>query len=165
MTPAPQGRSLPWGDLFVALGVLGLGVYFALGAAAIRVLPSYARIGPRFFPYLVAAGLLLCGALLVVQALRGHAAEPEGGEDVDARARTEWARVGLLALALLLDLLLIERLGFVLASTILFWGVALGFGDRRWVLTPLIGFGLASLVYLAFTRLLDLNLPAGALPF
>ncbi len=165
MRPAAEPKPFPWGDLLVALGVLGLGVYFALGAAAIRVLPSYARIGPRFFPYLVAVGLLVCGTLLLVQALRGQAAQPEEAEDVDAAARSDWRAVGVLGLALLLDLLLIRPLGFVLASTILFWGVAFGFGDRHYFRTPLIGLALSSLVYLAFTRLLDLRLPAGVLPF
>ncbi|HEX7022337.1 MAG TPA: tripartite tricarboxylate transporter TctB family protein [Trueperaceae bacterium] len=160
---APSPRPL-LGDLFMSLGVLALGTYFVVGAFNIRVLPSYARIGPRFFPLLVAGGLLLCGLLLLLQALRGQAAPPEETEDVDVAARPNWLAVAVLAAALLADVLLIERLGFVLASTLLFWGVAFGFGSRFYLRDVLAGLVLSLVAYLAFTRLLDLTLPAGILP-
>ena len=153
-----------WGDVIIALGTLVLGTYFIIGAFNIRVLSSYARVGPRFFPFLVASGLLLCGALLLIGALRGERALPEGGEDVDVTAPADWWAVLIVSAALLADILLIERLGFVLASTILFWGVAFGFGSRRYLRDALVGLILAAMVYGVFTRLLDLNLPTGVLP-
>jgi len=160
---APRSSRRPVGDLLVALGVLGLGVFFTVGASIITVLPSYARIGPRFFPLVVAAGLLVCGLLLLFGALHGEVAPPEGGEDVDVHAPTDLRALLVLSAALLLDVLLIERLGFVLASTLLFWGTALGFGSRHYLRDALVGLVLSVVVYLAFTRLLDLNLPPGVL--
>lgn len=159
-----QQVGFPWGDMLVALGALALGAYFVMGAFNIRVLPNYARIGPRFFPFLVAAGLLLCGVLLVVGALRGERAIPEGGEDVDVRAPADWLAIVILGAAGLADILLIERLGFVPASAVLFWGVAFGFGSRHYLRDALVGLALSAVVYGVFTRLLDLNLPAGVLP-
>lgn len=153
---------LPLGDLLIALGVLALGGFFAYGAFGVSVTQSYSRVGPRFFPFLVAAGLLLCGALLLVQALRGKAADPEGGEDVDADAPTDWRAVLLIAAGLVGTAFLMEPLGFPLTAALLFWTVALAFGSRN-LFAPVIGLGLALLVHLAFTRLLDLNLPAGVL--
>ena len=158
-----KGRAWPpLGDLFVALGVLGLGGFFAYGALQVNVTQSYARVGPRFFPFLVAAGLLVCGALLLAQALRGRAADPEGGEDVDADAPTDWRAVALVAAGLTGTALLMERLGFPVTAGLLFWAVAFAFGSRS-PFAPVVGLALASLVYLAFTRLLDLDLPAGVL--
>lgn len=162
LTTEPQG--FPWGDGLIALGVLALGSYFVVGALNIRVLSSYARVGPRFFPFLVAGGLLLCGALLLVGALRGERAAPEGGEDVDVQARADWRAVLILSVALSADILLIERVGFILASTVLFWGAAFGFGSRHYLRDVLVGLMLSVVVYGVFTRLLDLNLPAGPLP-
>lgn len=158
----PPPTKLPLGDLFVALGVLALGGFFAYGALQISVTQSYARVGPRFFPFLVAAGLLICGVFLLAQALRGRAADPEGGEDVDADAPTDWRAVALVAVGLVGTALLMERLGFPITAGLLFWTVALAFGNRS-PLAPVIGLALAFVVYLAFTRLLDLNLPAGVL--
>ncbi len=108
--------------------------------------------------------LLACGAVLAVMALRGHRGLPEESEDADAEAATDWKALAIILAALILDLILIRRAGFVLASTVLFWGVALGFGDRRPVRSLVVGFVLALGVYLAFTRLLGLTLPAGLLP-
>ena len=152
------------GDLGMSLGVIAMGIFFLVGAFDIGGLGGYSQIGPRFFPFLVAAGLLLCGVLLLVQALRGKAAPAEESEDVDPAARVDWWPVALLGVALVADILLIEIIGFVLSSALLFWGAAFGFGSRHYLRDALIGLMLASVVYLAFTRLLDLNLPAGILP-
>ena len=166
-TEGPPGRKrakIPFGDVLVAVGVLAFGGYFLQGAFKVPLVSGYDRIGPRFFPYLVAAGLLLCGVLLLIQALRGQVAAPEAAEDVDPGAPADWKAVLILTVALLIDIFLIERIGFVLSSAILFWGVCLGFGSRRYLRDSLSGFGLALVAYLTFTRLLDLNLPAGILP-
>jgi len=161
---ASKSSRISGGDLLVALGVLGLGAFFLRGATIIKVLPSYARVGPRFFPFSVALALLACGAVLAFMALRGQRGLPEDTEDADAEADTDWRVLAIIGAALVLDLLLIKQAGFVLSSTVLFWGVAIGFGDRRPVRTILIGFALSLVVYLAFTKLLGLTLPAGILP-
>ena len=41
----------------MAIAVVALGVYLASGSQKIRIGAGYDRIGPRFFPYLVATGL------------------------------------------------------------------------------------------------------------
>ncbi len=157
-------RRVPWGDLLVALGVLALGGFFLQGALALRVLPSYARIGPRFFPILVGVALLVCGVALVVQALRGVRGVPEDAEDIDAGAQADWVPVAVIGATLALHALLVGRLGFVLSTTLLFMGVALGFDERRVWRTAPVGLALSLAVYLAFTKLLGLRLPAGVLP-
>jgi hypothetical protein len=47
----------------VAGGVLALGVLLASGALTIPAAAGYAGVGPNFLPWVVATGLLLCGAL------------------------------------------------------------------------------------------------------
>ncbi len=163
-SPSTWLSRVAYGDAFVSLLLLAYGVYLYLGAGAIRVLPTYSRIGPRFFPYLVAFGTLACGLLLLIAALRGQRSSPEGGEDIDLDARDNLRPVLVIAVALALGTLLMEPAGFVLASTALFAGVALGFGSFRVLRNFGIGFVLAMTIYLSFTRLLDLNLPGGVLP-
>lgn len=152
------------GDTLVALAVVAMGAYLIYGAGQVRLLPSYSRIGPRFFPYLAGFGSLACGLLLVVAALRGERGVPDITEDVDLSQRDNLRPVVVLVVAMLLGVLLMERAGFVLASTVIFAGVALGFGSRRLLRDVAVGFLLAMAAYLAFTRLLDLTLPAGILP-
>lgn len=135
-----------------------------VGAGNIRVLPVYSRIGPRFFPYLVAGAALLCGILLLIEALRGHRAPPEAGEDVDLSVRDNLRPVLVIAAGLALGAALMKPAGFVLAATLIFVAVALAFGSRYYLRDLLIGLALSLVAYLSFTRLLDLTLPAGVLP-
>jgi putative tricarboxylic transport membrane protein len=163
MNPPKKRVAIP--DLILAVGVLAFGGFFLLGAFNIRVLPTYARIGPRFFPYIVAVGLLVCGVFLCVQALRGKAAQGQQEENADPNAKTDWRALALLSVALVLHMLLIERVGFILASSLLFWGVAYSFGSRRYLRDGIIALLLCVVVYVVFTRLLRLNLPEGILGF
>lgn len=154
------GRLLFRGELLLALGVLALAAFLLAGAFTIRVWPGYAHIGPRFFPFLVSGGLAACGAALLLQALRR---EPAGTGKGPGSGGARWPPMVGIGVALALQVWLMERAGFVLASTLLFWGVAFSFGSRRYLRDGLIGFCLALGVYLAFTRLLDLKLPGGLL--
>lgn len=158
-----DGRGVSPGNLLVGLGILALGAYFTYGAFSIEVATSYSRVGPRVFPFLVAAGLLVCGALLVVQALRGQEIASEAGEDVDLSVPPDYFAVGGVVVTLVVYVLLLEPLGFALASAVLFWGVAFAFGSRHYGRDIAVGLILSFTAYLAFSRLLGLTLPAGVL--
>ncbi|MEW6045209.1 MAG: tripartite tricarboxylate transporter TctB family protein [Bacillota bacterium] len=137
----------------VGLAAAGLGLFFIAGAYALRVLPGYARISPRFFPVLVGSGLVVAGVLLVRSALRGEA---PGGD-----AACDWKATGLVAAGLLLHMALIERAGFILSSTLLFGLSAYALGSRRLAANTLVGLIVSAATYLVFTRGLGLSLPAG----
>ncbi len=149
-------RFRPTGELGVALGLLGLALVVALDTRSIVVTPTYARIGPRVFPIVVAIGMAVVGATLLVQAWTGQW-RADAAEPADRRALL------LVAAGLLLDTLLMRPAGFVLASTSLFACVARAFGSRALVRDAVAGALLATAAYLVFTRLLGLDLPAGSL--
>jgi putative tricarboxylic transport membrane protein len=69
----------------------------------------------------------------------------------------------MLTVALVAYLLLIERGGFVVASAILYAGAAFAMGSRRVIRDVATGIVLALVLYVGFTRGLDLRLPAGVL--
>lgn len=144
--------------------MIGYGAYLMVGAGRIRVLPVYSRIGPRFFPYLVAVAALLCGVLLLIDALRGRRAPPEAGEDVDLTVKDNLRPVVVIACGLALGAVLMRPAGFVIASTVIFLTVAMAFGSRHRLRDLAVGLSLSLIAYLSFTRLLDLTLPAGLLP-
>ncbi|MFM8446949.1 MAG: tripartite tricarboxylate transporter TctB family protein, partial [Candidatus Nanopelagicaceae bacterium] len=58
---------------------------------------------------------------------------------------------------------LIERAGFVIASTVVFFGVGFAYGARRLIKNLAIAVIFALVVYLTFTKLLSVELPAGIL--
>jgi putative tricarboxylic transport membrane protein len=115
-------------------------------------------------PYIVGAGLVLIGLWLAAQALTGHAAAPSTeSEDVDPALPTDWRAVGLIALALLAYLVLLEPAGFIIASAVLFVVAAFAMGSRRYARDIASGLLFAAIIYVGFTRGLGLDLPAGIL--
>ena len=160
-------------DLALALSVTALGACLAVGSTGISLGTGYDRIGPRFFPYLVAMGLMLLGSWLAVAAIRGNRATPVAGENDEPDLQMNgqmngqmnwpinWSALGYLALALLLNLALMERAGFVISSSVLFWLAARAFHSRRPARDAAVAVLLSILVYFAFTRGLGLILPLG----
>lgn len=144
-------------ELAVAVAAIALGVFVFAGSSSISLGSGYDRIGPRFFPYSVALGLVLSGALLARGAWRRT---PPAAE---AHHPTHWPALGVLTLGLGSSLLLFERAGFILTSAVLFWLVARAFESRHPWRDAVVGVLLSVFVYAAFTRGLGLVLPGGVL--
>jgi putative tricarboxylic transport membrane protein len=94
---------------------------------------------------------------------RGGHGEAEEGEDVDLRHPADWKTLGLLAFFFLLNALLIDRLGWVISGTILFWGSAFALGNRHHIRGLAIAITLSLATFYAFAIGLGVNLPAGIL--
>lgn len=133
------------GALLIVLAAL------ALWSAQSLVVPFAADpLGPSGFPSAVAVILAVCGAMLLVA--RGLPfAWPE------RRAAPILLIVVMVAYALLL-----ETLGFILATAGLAIGVALLFGARPW-LALVTGAITSVALWALFDKLLDLPLPKGIL--
>ncbi len=142
------------GEAVLAGAVLVLGLFVAVQTALVEVAPTQARVGPRLFPFLVAAGLLVVGAALLREALAGHIAHEQGFE-LDGRA------VALISAGLLVELLLLEWAGWIIAATLLFVLAARAFMSRRLLVDLMLGLALAALTFLVFAYGLDLSLPVG----
>ena len=154
-------------ELALALGVIILGVVVLWQTREIRVTPMNARIGPRVIPYVVGGGLVVVGVWLAIDILRGRVATSGGGEDsedADPTLPTEWDTIAYIAVSLVAYLFLIERAGFIIASSVLFFGAAFGMGSRRVPRDIVVAVVLSTAIYLIFTRGLDLRLPAGVVP-
>jgi len=147
-------RSLRVGEGLLGGGVLALGIFIAVETSRFEVGPSHAAVGPRLFPFLIAAGLIVVGLAVLWQGLFGHIAH-EGGFELD------WLAVAFVSGGLIAQMLLLELLGWIIATTMLFIAVARAFGSRRLVLDATIGLALTGIAYVVFTAGLGLSLPAG----
>jgi putative tricarboxylic transport membrane protein len=157
-------RSDRLAELALAAGVVVFGALVVWQTTEIRVTPAYALVGPRVIPYIVGFGLVVVGLWLAAEVLTGRGAAPSAeSEDADPTLPTDWRTVGLLAAALGAYLLVIEPAGFVVASALLYLVAAFAMGSRRIALNAAVGVALALAIYLAFTRGLNLDLPAGVL--
>ncbi len=143
-------------QLGIAMVVLALGIAYGFGATAFPGETGYAGISARFFPGLISGFLIIVGGLLLWQALTGgfrNFTDKLVNAVADYRGGL-WVSAGIL-----LHALLITRIGFVLAATLLFVCAARGFGSTRWWRDAIFGFLLVLPVFWLFTMVLDVSLP------
>lgn len=114
-------------------------------------------------PYVVAALLLVCAVLLARDVLRGGHGEAESGEDIDLGHPVDWRTIGLLLVAFVANILLIDRAGFVVSGAVLFFGSLYAFGSRHYVRDAVVSVVLAVASFYAFYVGLGIKLPPGVL--
>jgi putative tricarboxylic transport membrane protein len=120
------------------------------------------KYGPAWFPGLIAGGLILCGALLVIGRLRSGTSEPAlAFPDWMRRARPVAGVASVLA-GLLLYVWVVDRVGFhlVAAALLLAWSRLLG---ASWRLAVPVAIAATVIIHLAFYKLLKVPLPWGLL--
>lgn len=151
-------------ELGVAALLAVVGIVIAVNASSLPSVQAPADpIGTRPVPFIVAGLLLACAVLLAVDVLRGGRADAEAGEDVDLSHPTDWRTVGLLLLAFVANIALIDRVGFVISGAVLFWGSVLALGGRHYVRDGVISVVVAVLTFYAFYVGLGIKLPPGVL--
>jgi len=148
------------GELLLSIALAALGIFVIVGTQGISSGGGYSQVGPRAFPYMIGAGLVILGGILSWQAVSG------GWRNVpmdEAHDEPDWPAFAILSAAVLLHMASIAWAGFVLASTFLFTLVARGFGSRKLVRDIVVGLILSGIAFFVFTRGLGLNLPDGLL--
>jgi putative tricarboxylic transport membrane protein len=141
--------------LLIGLGLIIIATVIGYDAMMMDVPKVHAKVGPRVFPILVAAGLGIAGVLTLINVRRKDFPVAEGD--------TDWRAVGIMALGLFVHLNILKPLGFIPAGLALFMAVSLALGSRKYLRDGLIGLALVSLAYIGFTQFLGLQLPAGIL--
>ncbi|CAA9545631.1 MAG: hypothetical protein AVDCRST_MAG87-443 [uncultured Thermomicrobiales bacterium] len=151
-------------ELLLALGVVALGIIVLVQTQDIRVTRAAARIGPRVIPTIVGGGLVLIGVWYAISALWAPATQSEAeSEDVDPTLPADWATIGGIGVALVVYMLTIERLGFIIASALLFVITAFSMGSRSYLRDVAVAILIAVGVYVAFSSGLGVRLPEGVL--
>jgi putative tricarboxylic transport membrane protein len=141
-----------------------VGVLVIADAARLRhIANSNDPIGPKPVPIVLGVLLLVVAVLYAVDVARGGTGAAEEGEDVDVTSPVDWRTVLLLVGAFVLNLALIEPLGWVISGAILFWGSAYALGSRHHVRNLIIAAALSLTTFYAFAIGLGVNLPAGVL--
>ncbi len=140
-----------------------LGVIVLFDTKNMLVPPASGTVGPQIFPYLVSGFLILVSIGIIVQVLRGNLGQPEGTEFGDTIDKTDFKSLLLVAASMATYPLLIERAGFIVASSVAFFGVSFAFGARNVLKNLAISIVFSAIVYFSFTRGLNVNLPSGIL--
>jgi putative tricarboxylic transport membrane protein len=153
-----MGRESKMAGIVAGLLLAITGILVAWSTSQMRVPPMHAKVGPQVFPYFAAAALAFLGACFIVQALRDSS-----DKLVADTEDTGWMSLIFVVLGFVIEIALIKTLGFILASTLLFLCVAYGFGSRNYLRDVVVAVLLSCAAYFTFTKLLNLQLPAGIL--
>lgn len=142
--------------------LLVLGAYTIYDATTLKV--GFADpVGPRVFPYVIGAVMVVLGILLAVATSRGDRGEPEEGEDVDLSAKPDMVTVLKLVAILVFNIATIDFLGWAITGVILFAGCAWALGSRTLLRDLVIGIVLSVGSWYFFYSGLDIPLSPGIL--
>jgi putative tricarboxylic transport membrane protein len=151
------------GPRLAALVVLGIGVVALSQAFAIRESAGYSVVGPRFFPIVVAVGLVLWGVAFLIRTTSLAPDDDLAEQAAAEEAATHWATVLTIMALLVIYVYALAPLGYALATALFFPVVARIMGSRNLLRDLLTGILLGLVIYIVFTRFLGVRLPAGLL--
>lgn len=140
--------------LVIAAGLALFGAVIVADASRLADFGGYSGVGPGTVPRVVGVGLILLAVWTVIAALRGDFPERPRQQPVPVL----WIIAGLAA-----QLVLLNLAGFSIATGVLFAFTARAFGQRNLPLALGVGIALSFLVWMVFSQLLLLSLPAGPL--
>jgi putative tricarboxylic transport membrane protein len=153
-TPS-QERRADRAALVIALLLIAAGAVVAWDVAHMRAgVAAYSRIGPKAFPFAIAAGLVGLGVLTAIQAFREHAPPVE---------RAEWPPMAWIVGGLIVQIVLLPYAGFAIATGAVFAATAKAFGRGLLWFTYPVGVVMSLAIWLFFSKALQLVLPAGPL--
>lgn len=138
------------------------GVVLFTAAQQIRWLPGDTEvISPATFPTVLSVILIGAGLALAINGLRCRRAD---AEDVEGDAPAEsvpWRRLLLMVVAFAAYCVLFIPVGFLISTFAFLTLVTSAVDATRWKRNLLFALGFSAAVYLAFTQLLAVELPAG----
>lgn len=159
--PAFSARAL-FSLRLAALTVIILGGIILTQVPQIGTGAGFIVVGPRVFPTAVGIGVLILGLLFLMRTTvlldNDLVAEVTTEE-----AATDWLTTILSLLSLVAYASLLHPLGYTLATALFFPVVGRILGSTRLRRDIIVGVALGLIIYLAFTRVLGVRLPAGLL--
>jgi putative tricarboxylic transport membrane protein len=149
------------GELAFAGFLLLLGLVTIWDTSRMLIPSGTSVISPKSFSYVIGSFLVITSALLISEILRGNSGVPEGTEAGDPFQKADFRTMAQVVAAISANVILLDLLGFIVAATASFWGVAYAFGARKYLKDLLIAIIFSVIVYFGFTQGLNINLPAG----
>jgi putative tricarboxylic transport membrane protein len=143
-------------DMIAGVLLIAIGIAVSIWAIRLQV-GTLLRPLSGFFPLLVGSGIVALSIILVFRGWRGGGKAPQPYGD--------WQRPAIMVAGLAVYALILAPVGYIL-STILIAMVTLRIlGLKSWKVIGLSSVVLSVTVYFVFTRLLDVELPAGVFSF
>lgn len=151
------------GELAFAGSLLILGIVVIFDTSRMLIPAGDESVGPQVFPYLVGGFVIAISLGLFIQIFRGNLGVPEGTEFGEVIDKTDYKSLAMVAGSMLTYPILIERAGFIIATSVAFFGVSFAYGAKNLLKNLAISVIFSAIVYFAFSKGLNVNLPAGVL--
>jgi len=140
---------------------LVLGVAYLAGTFAVPVFDAGDEVGPRAFPFLIAAVVIGCGAALLIQDLRSSDRKPFSWEFVAQRA--VWVRILLTMAAGIVYGLVLDDVGYLISTFVFMLFISELINVGRHVQNLVIASLFSVVTFVSFAVILKLSLPRGIL--
>lgn len=138
---------------WIGIGLMIMGAVWLFNGFGLPQGARYAAVGPGLFVTVAGAGLLVLGAILVLQIWRGENFEAQDAEDAEAAAGMDKRAFFTALVAVALPIFTMGPLGMPFTATLSFVLVANAFGSRRWWLDLIFGALLACGSWFLFSQL------------
>lgn len=149
--------------IFVSMIIL-TGVYF-WATSQIPTLEIGDPLGPKAFPRLLGAGMIIAAVMLLFEMIKEHKAKAVKTEASAPYDMTSIKIIGGVTVVTAIYFFLFEPLGYAVSTGLFLLVTTNYFNKGKWwtncLTAVLYGFG----SYYAFTQLLGVNLPRGIAPF
>lgn len=163
-------------ELLVGLGVALGGFVLLLATFGIaEPARSSPGLGPQVLPTVVSAGLVICGVLLAVAALRGKDLNQGIEDDILGKEEVEeleellheepepvpWLSLGVIVVLMVLYAAMFIPVGFIASTTVFLFAVTTYIHPAKWLRNLLFAALISVSVYFLFRDALSVSLPAG----
>lgn len=168
--------------LVVPLVLLVFAGFLTVGILTMDIPSGVTFPGPRVFPSIIAAACAIVAVLFAIDIVRHpepaevapraetrlEAARPSEADESETdpeavRVRSNYRALLSAVAVLVVFTAALAPVGWVLSGAFLFWGVAWALGSRRPIFDIVLAIAISSIVQLAFSAGLGLNLPPGIL--
>jgi putative tricarboxylic transport membrane protein len=145
-------------------------VLLILGIAVLVHVPSFPqmagqKVGPALFPGLIAAGLVVCALILIVNGVKQRATSPWVNTGDWTRSRRHIGAFFVTIGAVIAYVVLADKLGFLIIGPLVLLALFLAYGVRP-LTAIVVAIVVAFVIHYAFYKLLRVPLPWGVLtPF
>jgi len=146
----------------IITGILSivLGVFYSVTAMRLPKMTMGDRLGPKIFPYVVGVVAIIAGIAMILQD-RNPAKRSKKANFGFAEHKDVWIKIGLISLTGIIFGLVIDSLGYLIATTVFMFIVSMLINKGKLLQNILIAVLFSVITYGVFGVALKLSLPRG----
>jgi len=140
-----------------------LGIAYLIGTLKIPVMDAADEVGPRTFPYIIAATVIICGVLLLLKEFVNKERKAFSFRFIAERGI--WLKILLSMAAGIAYGMVLDWLGYIIATIIFMFFVGWLINVGRHMQNLIIAVVFSIFTFVAFALILKLSMPRGLLSF